>query len=87
MASGFRSAFIQLGFAISINLAIVLMTLVAPYSVVSSVISSASATVSQAERLLFVKGLGVAFAWMAAISFAAVVPSSLMSKRARRAFS
>ncbi|MDE1858104.1 MAG: MFS transporter [Thaumarchaeota archaeon] len=87
VASGFRSTFIQLGFAVSVNLAIVLMTLVAPYSVVSAVIASTSAAVSQADRLLFVKGLALAFAWMAVISFAAVVPSSLRSKRVRGAFS
>ena len=83
VASGFRSTFIQLGFAISINLAIVLMTLAAPYSVVSNVISSANVAVSKADSLLFVKGLGLAFAWMAIISFAAVVPSLLRAKKVR----
>jgi hypothetical protein len=65
---------------ISINLAIVVMTLTVPYYIVSEVIAS-SIAITPAEITLFAGGLNSAYLWMAIINAVAIIPSLLRGRR------
>lgn len=77
IASGTTNVFWYVGYTLSLNLAIIMMTTVLPYSVVSSVISSASYQTSAADRVLFIEGLHRAYFIFAAVDLVAIVPSLL----------
>ena len=77
IASGSTSAIWYVGYTMSLNLAIIMMTTVVPFSVVSATISSPAYQTSAANRALFVVGLQRAFLVLAAIDFIAIIPSSL----------
>jgi EmrB/QacA subfamily drug resistance transporter len=82
IASGLRATFFNVGFAMSFNLAILIMTFSLPYSVITSTISSPNPpAVSQAERILFANGLHNAYFWLALLNGVAIVPSLLRGKR------
>jgi MFS family permease len=81
IASAVRAVFFQTGSVISINLAILIMTLTVPYSIVSGVIAE-HAHMTSAETALFAGGINHAYLWMAAINALAIVPSLLRGKRA-----
>jgi len=83
VASGFRATFFNVGYVLSFNVAILVMTAVLPYSVITSVISSATpGTVLGVDKTLFAKGLDYAFVVSAGINAVAIVPSILRGKRA-----
>ena len=78
VASGLRATFFNVGFVISLNLAVSIMTVTAPYSIVTKLISSIhQIDVSQADRMLFIKALSNTFFWLAIINLAAIPPSVL----------
>ena len=82
VASGLRATFFNVGFAISLNLAVSIMTVTAPYSIVTKIISSINQIdVSQADRMLFIKGLNNTYLWLAIINLAAIPPSVLRGGR------
>lgn len=80
IASAVRAVFFQTGTTISINLAILIMTLTVPYGIVSAVIGSHNA-ISAADTALFASGINHAYLWMAFINAIAIVPSLLRGKR------
>jgi EmrB/QacA subfamily drug resistance transporter len=80
IASAVRAVFFQTGSVISINLAIVVMTLTVPYYIVSGVIAS-NIVITPAEITLFAGGLNSAYLWMAIINAVAIIPSLLRGKR------
>jgi EmrB/QacA subfamily drug resistance transporter len=80
IASAVRAVFFQTGNVISLNLAILIMTMMVPYRIVSAVICK-DATITASEATLFASGLSHAFIWMAAINACAIVPSLLRGKR------
>lgn len=85
IASGFRATFFNVGFTISLNLAILVMTFTVPYGIVSGIISSGDAsTIPLVDRDLFALGLRHAFLWLAAINTVAILPSMLRGRRAHR---
>ena len=78
VASGLRATFFNVGFVISLNLAVSIMTVTVPYSIVTRIISSIhEINVSQADRMLFIKGLNNTYLWLAIINLAAIPPSIL----------
>jgi EmrB/QacA subfamily drug resistance transporter len=82
VASGLRATFFNVGFAISLNLAVSIMTVTVPYSIVTKIISSINQIdVSQADRMLFIKGLSNTCLWLAIINLAAIPPSVLRGGR------
>jgi len=82
VASGLRATFFNVGFVISLNLAILIMTVTAPYSIVTKLISSISPVdVSGADRMLFTKGLKNTYFWLSIINLAAIPPSIFRGKR------
>lgn len=78
IASAFRSTFFQVGFVISLNVAVLIMTYVIPYQTITNVISATNPIeVSESDRLLFLKGLSTAYFWLAFVNLAAIAPSVL----------
>lgn len=84
VASAFRATFFNLGLVISLNLAVVIMTIIVPYSIITQIISSINpVTIPQADKDLFVKGLNHTYIWLAVINLLAIPPSILRGKGIR----
>ena len=83
VASGVRATFFNVGYVLSFNVAILVMTAALPYSVITAVISSSNpAAIGGVDRVLFARGLDYAFEVSAAINAVAIAPSVLRGKRA-----
>src|SRR5437867_12080591 len=68
IASGFRATFFNVGFVLSLNVAILAMAFTVPYAFVSHVIGSGNPLAfTEAQRELFQSGLRNAFLWMGAL--------------------
>jgi EmrB/QacA subfamily drug resistance transporter len=83
IASAVRATLFNLGFTLSLNLAILLMATVAPYSLISQIIASNGAVVPPGSTQLFVKALQWTYIWLAVINAVAIVPSLLRGRRAQ----
>lgn len=84
IASAFRATFFNVGFVISLNLAILILTFTMPYSQVSRIISSPNSLgISLAEKVQFVAALRNAYLWMGILNTLAIVPSMLRGNRTR----
>ena len=78
IASAFRATFFQVGYVISLNAAVLIMTLVVPYKTITYVISAINPiAITQEDKLLFMKGLSTAYFWLAIVNVAAIPPSVL----------
>jgi MFS family permease len=78
IASAFRATFFQVGYVISLNAAVLIMTVVIPYQTITQVISAVNPiTISSSDKLLFMKGLSTAYFWLAIVNVAAIPPSVL----------
>ena len=83
VASGLRATFFNVGFTISLNLAVLIMTLTVPYGLVTQILTSGNpATIPAADRILFADGLQKTFLLLAAINTVAILPSMLRGRRA-----
>ncbi len=84
IASAFRATFFNVGFVISLNLAILIMTFAIPFNEVSQIIAAADPLgISLAEKTAFAAALRSAYLWMAVINTLAIVPSMLRGRRTR----
>ena len=82
VASGVRATFFNVGYVLSFNVALLLMTTVLPYSTITAVISSGNpAAIAGLDKALFARGIDYAFEVSAAINAAAIIPSVLRGKR------
>src|SRR3989454_616460 len=85
IASGFRATFFNVGYTISLNLAILITTFTVPYVLVTQIIASGNtAGISDADRLLFAQGIKTTYLWLAAINTLAILPSLLRGRRSNR---
>ena len=75
IASALRTTCWNVGYTVSLNLAILLMSLTLPYQTVSSLISANIATISTANRMLFIDSLKTTYLWLGAINSIAIIPS------------
>ncbi len=82
VASGVRATFFNIGYVLSFNVAILVMTLAVPYSVITQVISASNPVNVVVDKALFAKGLDYAFQVSAVINALAIAPSVLRGKRA-----
>jgi uncharacterized membrane protein (DUF373 family) len=82
VASGFRATFFNIGFVLSFNIVILVLTFYLPYSQITQIIGSqgASATIS-ANASKFASALDNVFLVLAVINTIAIVPSFLRGKR------
>jgi EmrB/QacA subfamily drug resistance transporter len=82
IASGFRATFFFIGFTLSFNLAILIMTLTVPYTLITAVITSFnSPAISEADKVLFTTALSRAYQWFAVLNTTAIFPSLLRGRR------
>jgi MFS family permease len=85
IASGFRATFFNVGYTISLNLAILITTFTVPYALVTHIIASVNpAGISAADRILFAQGIKTTYLWLAGINTLAILPSLLRGGRANR---
>ncbi len=84
IASAFRATFFNVGFVISLNLAILIMTFAIPFGEVSAIIAAANPLgIGLAEKVQFAAALQNAYLWMAVVNTIAIVPSMLRGRRTR----
>ncbi|MGB9756414.1 MAG: MFS transporter [Candidatus Bathyarchaeales archaeon] len=78
VASAVRAIFFNVGFTISLNLAVLVMSAIIPYSLVSSIISSIdSVSLPFTEKVLFSQALSYTFFWMSILNAVAIIISFL----------
>ncbi len=80
IGSALRATFFNVGFAVSLNLAILIISLIVPYALVTEIIASGSGLTTQADKLLFMDGLKTTYLWLAVLNIVAVVPSVLRGR-------
>jgi len=81
IASALRATVFNVGFVISLNLAISIMTFTVPFSIATKILSSINRIgISHAEKMLFMKGLNNTYLWLAIINSAAIPPSVLRGR-------
>ena len=82
VASALRATFFNIGFVLSFNIVILVLTFYLPYSLITSIISSqATGLASQGSRALFAGALDNVFIVLAVINTVAIIPSLLRGKR------
>ncbi len=82
IASGFRATFFNVGYTVSLNLAILITTFTVPYALVTRILSSGDpSTISAADRLLFAQGIRTTYLWLAGLNTLAILPSLLRGRR------
>jgi EmrB/QacA subfamily drug resistance transporter len=78
IASALRATFFQVGYVISLNAAVLIMTFVIPYQTITQIISALNPiTITPSDKYLFMKGLNTAYFWLAIVNFTAIAPSVL----------
>lgn len=82
IASGFRATFFNVGYTISLNLAILITTFTVPYVLVTRVIASGGVGISEADRILFAQGLKTTYLFLAGLNTLAILPSMMRGRRA-----
>ncbi len=76
VGSALRATFFNVGFAVSLNLAIVIISLIVPYALVTQIVSATEiGVISQADKALFLSGLKTTYIWMAFLNALAIIPS------------
>jgi EmrB/QacA subfamily drug resistance transporter len=82
VASALRATFFNLGYTLSLNLVILVMTFSIPFSQVTQIIASANpAALSVADRTDFTGAINHVYLLMALVNTAAIVPSFLRGPR------
>jgi EmrB/QacA subfamily drug resistance transporter len=84
IGSALRSTFFNVGFATSLNLAVLIISFIVPYALVTQILSVGSAIATSAEKMLFLQGLKTAYLWLAILNAVAVIPSALRGKSLRK---
>jgi EmrB/QacA subfamily drug resistance transporter len=79
IGSALRATFFNVGFATSLNLSVLIISLVVPYALVTLIVSG-TATVTQFDKILFMDGLKTTYLWLAALNAVAIIPSVLRGK-------
>lgn len=81
VASGLRATFFNIGFILSFNIVILLLTLYIPYGLITQIISSVGTTTISTDRVAFSNALDGVFLVLAVVNAAAMVPSVLRGPR------
>jgi len=76
VASAFRATFFNVGFTISLNLAVLIMTFTLPYALITKIVSS-SLVIPEVDKTLFLEGLKKTYLWLAFLNTVAILPSML----------
>jgi EmrB/QacA subfamily drug resistance transporter len=84
VGSAIRATFFNVGFATSLNLAVLIISFTAPYALVTQIVSVGSVNTTNAEKMLFLQGLKTTYLWLAIFNAVAVIPSALRGKSLRK---
>ncbi len=83
VASGLRSTFFNVGFVLSFNIVILILTLYLPYGEITRIISSeASSAAALPDKLAFCNAIDNVFIVLAGVNTTAILPSLLRGRRA-----
>jgi EmrB/QacA subfamily drug resistance transporter len=82
IGSAVRSTFLNFGMAVSLNLAILIISFTVPYALVTQIASGTSSSLD-AEKELFIEGLQSAYLWLAGLNALAIIPSVLRGKSSK----
>jgi EmrB/QacA subfamily drug resistance transporter len=80
IGSALRATFFTVGFVISLNLAVLIISFAVPYTLITQIVSIGSVTVSNADKIMFLQGLKTAYLWLAILNAIAVIPSVFRGK-------
>ena len=82
IGSALRATFFNVGFAVSLNLAILIISFVVPYALVTQIVSGSETSVinQTTNRLLFLSGLKTTYIWLAVLNTLAIIPSIFRGK-------
>lgn len=82
VASAFRNTMFNIGFTISLNLAVIFLTLIVPYPLLSQIITSLTpVNVTATDKLMFVEALQKTYLYLAVLNTIAIIPSVLRGRR------
>lgn len=79
IGSALRATFFNVGFAVSLNLAILVISFTVPYTLVTQIVGGYTTTL-YAEKDLFLHGLKATYLWLAVLNTVAIIPSVLRGK-------
>jgi EmrB/QacA subfamily drug resistance transporter len=79
IGSAVRSAFISVGLAVSLNLAVLIISFKIPYGLITQIASGYAATLP-ADKTLFMDALRSTYIWLAVLNAIAIFPSLLRGK-------
>ena len=83
IGSAVRSAFISVGLAVSLNLAVLIISFTIPYALVTQIASGCAATLP-ADRTMFMEAVKSTYLWLAALNALAILPSFLRGKSSKK---
>jgi len=82
IGSALFTLFLNIGFTVSLNLAVAIMALTVPYSLITKIISTVNpASITAADKLLFANGLKTTYLALGIINVVAIAPSLLQINR------
>ena len=82
VASALRATFFNVGFTLSFNIVILVLTFYLPYSLITQIIASQGSTIAiQTDKAVFSSALDNVFLVLTAINTVAIIPSLLRGKR------
>ena len=82
VASGLRATFFNVGFTLSFNIVILVLTFYLPYGLITQIVSSVGGTtVTLADKSMFTGALDNLYLVLTAINTVAIVPSLLRGPR------
>jgi MFS family permease len=84
IGSALRATFFNVGFVISLNLAVLIISFAVPYALITQIVSIGSVAVSNADKILFLQGLKTTYLWLAILNAIAVIPSVFRGKGLRK---
>ena len=79
VGSAIRSTFLNVGFAVSLNLAILIMSLTIPYTLVTQVAAGYTTTLTSGKEM-FLQSIQTTYLWLAFVNILALIPSVLRNK-------
>ncbi|MFB3890069.1 MAG: MFS transporter, partial [Candidatus Bathyarchaeia archaeon] len=79
IGSALRATFFNVGFAMSLNLAILIMSFTVPYALVTQV-AAGYTTALETEKTMFLQSLKTTYLWLAGLNALALIPSVLRGK-------
>jgi EmrB/QacA subfamily drug resistance transporter len=84
IASGFRTTVFNIGVTASYGIAVLLLSLVVPYGILTGMVTGSITTLSAADQSLFLSGFKIAVLVLAILNTIGIIPSALRGKPARK---